>query len=74
MTQNTQTPSLNLPELSLDALATVSGGADDPKTIQPIPIAGQPGPAFPSFGIMGSAPPSAYPNYPDFAPRPGGKR
>ncbi|HEV7554809.1 MAG TPA: hypothetical protein VGO00_05090 [Kofleriaceae bacterium] len=69
-----QTLSLNLPELSLEALAIVVGGADDPKTVKPIPIAEQPGPAFPTFGIMGSAPPSAYPGWPDFAPRPGAKK
>ena len=66
-------PAPNLSVLSLDTLATVTGGADDPKTIKPLPIVEQPGPAFPGFGIMGSAPPSAYPGYPDFAPRPGKK-
>jgi hypothetical protein len=74
MTKTIQSPSLNLPELSLETLAIVCGGADDPKTIKPVPIAEQPGPAFPTFGIMGSAPPSAYPGYPDFLPRPGTKK
>jgi len=74
MTKNTQTSALIVPEFSLEALAIVFGGADDPKTVKPIPIAEQPGPAFPSFGIMGSAPPSAYPGYPDFMPRPGAKK
>ena len=75
MTKTTQNPSLNLPELSREVLAIVTGGnSDDPKTIKPIPIVQQPGPAFPGFGIMGSAPPSAYPGYPDYAPRPGTKK
>jgi hypothetical protein len=73
MTKTTRTSSFHA-VLSLDALAIVRGGADDPKTVKPLPITPESGPAFPGFGIMGSAPPSAYPNYPDFVPRPGAKK
>lgn len=77
MTNSPLSSTVHFHQLSADVLALVAGGADTgdgPKTINPIPIAEQPGPAFPTFGIMGSAPPSAYPGYPDFMPRPGTKK